>query len=236
MAGTPQFEYRQKQTLRLKRVLSAAIVLMALCVVLFPVMVRARSTFGIRSCASNLRQIGQAISLYMLDHDDRFPAGVDPSDKAIPTMWASQPKLASQIKKLPFLQDALSGYVKSREVFHCPDDKGGLVMENTFGAGDLRPFVSAPTMFANYGTSYLFRTEIVFKSLADRGYEPGPKVGVLFDGYGHWHAGTEPLSNNVEFREMNYLVNTFRYNTLYGDGHVQTLSFQELQQTWAQKL
>lgn len=235
MASHPQFGYAKKP-IWLNRILTTVVVTMALLIVLFPVLVRARASIQNRSCASNLRQIGAGMALYGADYDERFPAGVDPSDKAIPQMWAAQPAYAAKIKKLPLLQDVLLPYVENKEAFHCPLDTGGLVMENTFGQSSLTPFITTPSMYAKYGTSYLFRTEIVFRSQAKKGYWPSPRTGVLFDGYGQWHGGSEPLDSVDDFRRQNQNVKSFRYNVLFGDGHVESQDYYETQATWGQRL
>jgi hypothetical protein len=235
MGGAPSFEYKRKG-IRLDRVITVAIIGMALCVILFPLLVRAKSRLGDSSCAANLRQIGHAISLYSADHDERFPAGVDASDKHLPGLWDAQPKLAAKVKKLPLLQVPLSAYASSPDIFHCPQDSGGMVMENTFGQSGLTTFITAPSMYANYGSSYLFRTEIMFRSLSQKGYWPPANVAMLFDGYGHWHGGTQPLRDTMDFRQGNSLVNTYRYNVLYGDNHIRSLDFYELRGSWNVRL
>jgi len=234
MATRPEFEYRNKNV-RLNRILTAVIIVMALCVVLFPVLVRAKSKLRDRSCASNLRQIGMALTLYASNYDEHFPIACDPSDRAVNGMW-EDPKQAATVKKFPLLSNVLKPYVKSPAVFHCPLDNGGLILENRVGTEAPPPFVSSPSMFAEYGSSYLMRTDIVFMSMIKKGYWPNARTAVLFDAYGHWHADEEPLGPSMDFKREIALAESYKYNVLFGDGHVGMVPFDELQALWASRL
>lgn len=78
----------------------ACLAVIVLCVsVLLPVYGRSREAARRTSCASNLRQFGQALHLYAQDYAGRFPAEE--------TGWAP----------------ALSPYIKNSSVFACPDDR-----------------------------------------------------------------------------------------------------------------
>jgi hypothetical protein len=234
MAKQPDYTYRQSK-ISLQKVFSAIVVLAAALIILFPLLVRAKTTLGDVSCARNLGQIGQAISLYSADHDERFPAAVDASDKFVPGLWSGQPARKRLIEKLPLLNVALMPYVKNKNVFRCPVDNGGLVMENSF-LSNPTPFPCSPSVFQQYGSSYFFRTEIMFRSLSQRGYWPPATVAILFDAFGHWHAGGEPLAMGMIPVRSNGLMQTYRYNALFGDSHVRSLSYSELQETWSHPL
>lgn len=85
-------------------------VVAALAAILLPVIARARRSAQQAACASNLRQIGSAITLYLEDWDQRFP-------------WAWSNWAVGQ-GKAPSLPDALSRYVTCPEVWKCPGDTG----------------------------------------------------------------------------------------------------------------
>jgi len=233
MDQTPQFQYSKKQA-KLNRVLTVGVMAAAFVVILFPLILRAKAKMVDRSCAANLRQIGQAMHLYAADSDERMPLIVDASDKTL-GLWDRQPKQAALVKKLPYMQKALARYVKSPTVFKCPLDNGGYVMDNTFGS-EMTTFGSAPTMYDTYGSSYLYRTEITFKAMDEKGFWPAADVAMMFDAYGHWHGRTAPITPDMSFRRMASDIQNYRYNALFGDGHVETLNYNELQLTWTKKL
>ena len=65
--------------------------------ILFPVFARARETARRSSCASNLSQVGQGLTMYAQDYDGRFP----PDDNELGPVYA---------------------YSSAVDVFYCPSD------------------------------------------------------------------------------------------------------------------
>ena len=203
-----------------------------LAAILFPVFARAKAAAKQTVCISNLKQIGTAMSLYMGDHDDIFPYAVDASDKFDPAIWAGQPAFAAQIPFMLELPDALLPYTKSKEIFHCPSDSGTQVLDNHFPD----KFVSSPSLFATFHSSYLFRTEIAFKFLSQDRFQLPAEVNVLFDGAGHWHGGGRGLRDSDDTSTYFDLIRTYRYTTLMGDFHVKSITRAQLDKLWATQL
>ena len=199
-----------------------------LAALLFPVFARAKAASKSAGCLSNLRQIGAGIGLYMADADDLFPHAVDPIDKVHPEIWDGFPEFRQRIPDMPYLHEAIQPYVKSKELFRCPSDSGTAV-------NDDRPwleFGTAPTMHATYGTSYFFRTEIAFRTFSQTNFQLPSDVNVLFDAAGHWHGSGGKMTANVRPRDLPERLRQFRYNTLFGDFHVKSLSYGQIQTAW----
>ena len=70
--------------------------------VLFPVFQKVRENPHHGSCASNMKQLGLAMTQYEQDADGTFPAGINSAGNG----WAGE----------------IYPFVKSLEVYHCPDD------------------------------------------------------------------------------------------------------------------
>lgn len=204
-----------------------------LTAILLPVFFTVRGKARQAVCISNLRQIGMAIGMYSEDYDDLYPAGTDPSDiHTNPNIWLSSPYYAQVQSMLP-LQDILAPYIHNADLWHCPADSGYTELDVSTYEGNAIPFTAAPTAFDEYGTSYLYRTEIAllgtrYGSLV--AYDPKPggaahenaEVNVLMDGNGSWHGG--------------FLVSQKRYNELMGDGHVVNQNIAQFGQTWSLQL
>src|ERR1700744_4258814 len=79
--------------------------------ILFPVFARARENARRASCQSNLHQLGLGMLQYTQDHDERFPAG-------IPNSGAGG---ANDISGAGW-GESIYPYVKSAQIFVCPDD------------------------------------------------------------------------------------------------------------------
>jgi prepilin-type N-terminal cleavage/methylation domain-containing protein len=199
---------------------------------LFPVLARAKASAKQTTCLSNLKQIGGALALYMSDHDDVFPAAIDAADKYASEIWSEYPEFRDRIDRMPMLHEALQPYLKSREAFLCPSDTGTTVLDSHFP----RPFLTAPSMYRTFGSSYFFRTEIAFRYFTQTNFRLPADVNVLFDGAGHWHGTGRGLRPDDDLITGIRLLRGFRYNCLFGDLHVRSLTYDRLQRAWATEL
>jgi prepilin-type N-terminal cleavage/methylation domain-containing protein len=203
-----------------------------LAALLFPVFARAKHAAKQSGCASNLSQIGKAISMYMGDHDDVFPHALDASDKYNPQIWEWYPEWHARIPYMPLLHDVLQPYVKSKPLFHCPADSGAQMLDNHYP----EPFVASPSVYGTYGSSYFFRTEIAFRFFTQTSFQLPANVNVLFDAAGHWHGGAPAASPGDTYPMYENKIRQYRYNVLFGDFHVKNLTFDQLQQAWETEL
>lgn len=226
------FAWRHRRGFTLVELLTVIAIIAILASLLFPVFMRAKAQAKKTQCISNLRQIGESIVLYMSDADGIFPHAIDASDKYDPEIWAQFPDYQAQIPTMPFIQDVLQAYLHSKEVFHCPSDSGTTILDEHFPD----PFVTYPSMYSTYGSSYFFRTEIAFRSYSDSSFQLPADTNVLFDGAGHWHGDGGPLNPDDDTDTVLNLLHGYRYNCLYGDFHVKSLTFDQLQAAWATKL
>jgi len=190
-----------------------------LAAILFPVFARAREKARSTRCLSNLKQLGNALRMYMDDYDGLYPWGVDIADKSLPEIWDRQPVSnpglwRSWIAFMPLMHDLVDPYVKNHEVWHCASDKGFDVLED---AGGL-PLPAHPSSYAALGSSYMYRTELTFLQASQESLADPVSVNVMFDGSGTWHGGNDWAE--------------FRWNVLYGDGHVKTANRAQYDKGW----
>ncbi|PQV62763.1 hypothetical protein B1R32_12210 [Abditibacterium utsteinense] len=121
-----------------------------LAAILFPVFGRARENARRTSCQSNLKQFMLAIMQYNQDYDEMMPLSISGNDQIGSVVAA-----ANGVQ--PFnLANTLQPYVKSLQVFQCPDDNG-------FSGGSPKAGgFSVPAgakVWEAYGTSYKFTKE-----------------------------------------------------------------------------
>ncbi len=118
-----------------------------LAAILFPVFAQAREKAREVTCASNLRQIGMAVRMYVQDYDETFP---------IFHAYHTQPPAGEPGHK--GVELALLPYTKNKDIFKCPNDSGGPVPANSpssdYGCKDY-PGKSG-SYHACYGASYRF--------------------------------------------------------------------------------
>lgn len=199
-----------------------------LAAILFPVFARAKAAAKKTACISNLNQIGKAIVIYMGDYDDVFPHALDASDKYAPEIWAAHPDFQNRIPYMPLMSEVLQPYLKNHDVFMCPSDTGTNVLDNHFP----QPFVTSPSMYKVYGSSYLFRTEIAFRYFTQTSFQLPADINVLFDGAGSWHVPERALKADDDMGAYFDLIPKYRYNCLFGDFHAKSLTFDQLQRAW----
>lgn len=96
--------------------------------ILFPVFAGARERARQTSCLSNMRQIGQALILYMTDHEDRLPDRRD-LKLSLPggyRPWSSWPP---SDPRAGWAVLALQPYARAGEIWSCPSVKGSALGE-----------------------------------------------------------------------------------------------------------
>ena len=168
--------------------------------VLMPALSGARSSAKRTACASNLRQIGAALQVYMSASRDRFPyASYMPSVDPFPLAGPKAIRIA----------DVLRIEIGDPAAFHCPNDVSG--------DGRLAPN-NGLTYFQSEGSSYEYRTR---PPLAGR---TAKEVAALFE-RGPRGTGVKVADNAFwVFQDFNNFhgpagkPGARRY--LYSDGHV----------------
>lgn len=86
-----------------------------LAAILFPVFARAREKARQASCTSNQKQLMLALKSYVQDYDEQFPA--QPGDSNYGVIAAAGGNPANYY-------DELTPYIKSAQIWLCPDKKG----------------------------------------------------------------------------------------------------------------
>ena len=182
--------------------------------IIYPTFLKAQAKARQTTCQSNLRQIGLAISIYNQDYDGRYPYAVDPIDRLLQSEWTRTfPNLGSDMSNIKDVQQVLEPYAGSPQLFRCPADLG-------FTTPDYIPVTAnaLPSSYEKFGTSYYYRTELAGYKLGDFSVEFPNKINVMFELVGFWHGGVDPENS--------------RYQTLFADGHVDTLNRSQTDAVW----
>jgi prepilin-type N-terminal cleavage/methylation domain-containing protein len=119
-----------RRALTMIELLVVIAVIAVIAALLLPALSRAKEQSRLTVCLNNLRQIGAAFSMYTDDHDGLFPPDhvLDPNDgqprwtyfgvggtEPILELFHAVPRKAHR---------PLDKYVRTPEVFHCPEDSG----------------------------------------------------------------------------------------------------------------
>ena len=91
-----------------------------LAAILFPVFARAREAARKTNCTSNLRQHGQALTMYLQDYDETFPTA-----NFNDMIYKFPPHLhKDSAGKGIFLKTVTLPYVKNDQIYFCPTMRG----------------------------------------------------------------------------------------------------------------
>jgi prepilin-type N-terminal cleavage/methylation domain-containing protein len=129
----------QKHGFTLIELLVVVAIIAILAAVLFPVFAQAREKARQSACLSNLKQIGEAVMMYLQDYDDTYPgggpeegwdfwvAGPEGSWENLPIRTGSVGgvgKVTVNMARYSITRRLLS-YVKNTQVFLCPNRLAG---------------------------------------------------------------------------------------------------------------
>lgn len=206
-----------------------------LAAMLLPALARAKEKAKVAQCLSNIRQVGVASWLYLGDSNDRFPPGKTKNGTLTQLSWVGNTGLRSPYSSLTAEERWLSEYlVKASagakvEVARCPSDK-----KSYLGTGN--------SGYEDFGSSYLANINFTFinqiYSLSASPSDPDAKSikasevarpsrfvvftswGAFWVGWHHWDVSTEP-----RFTYLMWHWNSYRWNTLFGDGHSSMIKY-----------
>ena len=123
-----------------------------LAAILFPAFAKAREKARQSSCSSNLKQFMLGIIQYSSDYDEKMPLSISSVNQVGPKVaTATYPEFNVPTEIMP--------YVKSQEVFHCPDDAGFLTGTTATAGGTGITLTAGTKVWEAWGTSYKFTKE-----------------------------------------------------------------------------
>src|SRR5437899_7224770 len=150
----------RKDAFTLIELLVVIAVIAIIAAILFPVFASARDKARQTACFANLRQIGQALYLYLQDYDERLPIacahgrGLGPPDvlakecaqSSVPPNTPTDTCLGPEQTPPRFIQELLHPYVRNGAIWFCP---------SRWKERHVRDDPTRPT-FGYVGTSYIW--------------------------------------------------------------------------------
>lgn len=186
-----------------------------LAALLLPALSKARSKAYQASCASNLKQIGQASMLYTGDYDDWML----PNKVSGKIWWALLTDNKSYgVTYGQLLGGTGAGRYYNGGTFRCPED----------------PLPFKPNQAGDgIGSPYMFQTSYAAGIV---GGKEGRSSGASADYYHKTSALTRPTEcvtagDNIKLNRAVEPINGGNTNVLYADGHVAAASFPKLKAT-----
>jgi len=116
-----------------------------LAAILFPVFAQAREKARQASCASNLKQVGTAWTMYLQDYDEHIAAGNNPIG------WGDCPTMPGRSQFGGWEGNLLAPYIKNTAVFKCPSTPGQFVNHDPNWVG----CKNMPYWYESYAYNYV---------------------------------------------------------------------------------
>jgi prepilin-type N-terminal cleavage/methylation domain-containing protein len=154
-----------------------------LAAILFPVFQKVRENARRTACLSNLKQIGLGIVQYNQDFDEKMPNGISQYGGA--SGWAGQ----------------IYPYIKSVNVFHCPDDSAVGATASSYGLNANYAINVYPAAYGPPGSapgralsdfSAPANTVMLFEVANSSGYDVSKNTGVDGSGSDNANGGGSP--------------------------------------------
>jgi len=202
--------------------------------ILFPVFAQAREKARQAGCASNLKQIGLAVKMYVQDYDETFPHNCDEprpngSLKLTPvqgTCWAG------------WISNVLAPYERNAQIYKCPS------LSTTWGFNNWRLPDKAGSYSYNYRSlggawGALGTSQTVQPVVTESAIPETSNLAMMWDSANSWADCGYVSSCGIDSRDLTwYRKGQFtmtswhngRNNFLFTDGHVHSFAWPQV--TW----
>jgi prepilin-type N-terminal cleavage/methylation domain-containing protein len=165
---------RERRGFTLIELLVVIAIIAILAAILFPVLARARESARNNGCLSNLNQLNKAMLMYMNDWDQKSPFAANKYHQAAngyggygtDTQWGSAYDFRPLNQAKCIAPDPVKGvnhgtdpglldpYVKNKNVWNCPSDRGNISVASYKPGGDVIGRVQS--FYETFGSSYCY--------------------------------------------------------------------------------
>jgi len=227
--------YRERCGFTLIELLVVIAIIAILAAMLLPALARAKEKARVTQCLSNIRQVGLASSLYLGDYRDFYPPKRSKNSVVTQTSWVGQTGRQPGYDNVSAADRWLSEYLvradrRARvEVARCPSDRSS-------------PAATGRSTFEDYGASYtanlyypqgkgnpvIYTLNVDDNTTIKASDMARPSRFVVFSSFGAYRVGwySEDAASNPVLASMMWHPNSYRWSTLFGDGHTAFIQYQ----------
>lgn len=188
--------------------------------IILPIVQKAKFFAKGTVCVANQGQIVRAVELYLLDHDGAYPPAVESHVKPFCANMVRDPRFCLEAMPLRHFIDL---YTNSDKVYQCPVDQGLRVVDFFQG-----PLQELPTSFASAQSSYWYNEVLSLSGATVTSVWNPSSAAVVNDRTGAWHSGRPINTDTSSSPNFFELYRDYRYTTGFADGHVKSITPQQL--------
>ncbi|BCM93040.1 hypothetical protein IAD21_04927 [Abditibacteriota bacterium] len=204
--------------------LTVIAIIAILASMLLPSLSRAREMARRTSCMSNMRQLGMGVQQYIQDYDERLPTASVGAAGENQGGWIYYSKFGSGTTDPVFVpsRGAIYPYIKSPQVFVCPDDTNGQNFGNSYAINSCA-VISGNTASGLVGSKsqaafdqigettkwMLFSEEKFYKDTTDDGFQligtnpfsdrhTDGSIIIFMDGHAKWLRREKIVADNYQ--------------------------------------
>jgi prepilin-type N-terminal cleavage/methylation domain-containing protein len=205
-----------------------------LAAMLLPALARAKEKARATQCLNNFRQVGMALAFYLDDYNDRYPPASTKSGITTQLSWLGNTGLQSPYSALTAQERWLSEYLikvgptTTIEIARCPSDR-----KSYLGTGN--------SGYQDFGSSYLANIDYTLSGAYTLTARPTdtpvssirlnevarPSRFIVFTSWGAYWVGWRSwtVQTKPEMANLMWHWKSYRWNTLFADGHASMVRF-----------
>jgi len=139
----------KKRGFTLIELLVVIAIIAILAAILFPVFAQAREKARMATCQNNLKQMGNAFTMYVQDYDEQYPL-------SNPAAQATTGDCLYYIRSTHngWVGNVLHPYVKNAGIYQCPSQPKAISVNGGVGANNGQACANSPFIWLSYNFNY----------------------------------------------------------------------------------